>query len=74
MRGQVNSCPDSKVNPRVAVQMAICTSGKLYCSLSQANTDTNTFCLFISKLAAKLTKDDRDFRGNTILLIDGAKY
>ena len=43
--------------------MAICTEGKLYCSLSQANTDSDTFCLFISKLAAKLTKEDKAWHG-----------
>ena len=74
LRGAVNSQPDSKVTPRIAVQMAICTSGKLYCSLSQANTDTNTFCLFMSQFARTLTKEDRAFRDSTILLIDGAKY
>ena len=42
--------------------------------MSQANTDSNTFCLFISKLVAKLTKEDRNWRDNTLLLIDGARY
>ena len=56
------------------MQLAICTSGRLYCSVSQSNTDSGTFCLFITRLAAKLTKEDRDWRDNTLLLIDGAKY
>ena len=38
------------------------------------NTDHNVFCLFISKLAAKLTAEDRNFKELTLLLIDGAKY
>ena len=42
--------------------------------MSQSNTDSSTFCLFITKLAAKLTKEDPDWRDNTLLLIDGAKY
>ena len=32
------------------------------------------FCLFISKLAAKLTAEDRNWRTNSLLLIDGARY
>ena len=60
--------------PRIALQMAICTEGKLYCSLCQINTDHNVFCLFISKLATKLTAEDKNWRDNTLLLIDGAKY
>ena len=54
--------------------MAICTEGKVYCSLAQVNTDHKSFCLFISKLAAKLSSEDRSWRENSILLIDGAKY
>ena len=38
-RGQVNSSSLKTVTPRIAMQMAICTSGKLYCSLLQVNTD-----------------------------------
>ena len=54
--------------------MAICTQGKLYCALTQINTDHHVFCLFMSKLAAKLTLEDKNWRDNTLLLIDGAKY
>ena len=54
--------------------MAICTDGQLYCALTQVKTDANGFCLFITKLAAKLTKEDINWRDNTILLIDGARY
>ena len=56
------------------MQLAICTRGSLYFSLSQANTDTKTFCLFISWLAKKLGRKDPDWRDNTLLLIDGARY
>ena len=66
--------PERKVSPRIAMQMAICTSGRLYCSLAQVNTDRNTFCLFMTKLAARLSKEDKYWRDNTVLLIDGAKY
>ena len=38
------------------------------------NTDHNVFCAFITQLANKLTKEDRAWRENSILLIDGAKY
>ena len=32
------------------------------------------FCLFLSKLAEKLTKEDKDWRSNTVILCDGARY
>ena len=54
--------------------MAICTDGRLYCSMYQINTDARVFCLFISKLAAVLAKEDKNFRERTVLMIDGAKY
>ena len=73
-RGQAETCADSRVTPRVSLQMAICTDGKVYCSMYQANTDAKVFCLFISKLMAVLAREDRHFRDTTILMIDGAKY
>ena len=74
MRGQAETAPESKVTPRVSLQMAICTDGRLYSSMYQVNTDARVFCLFISKLVAVLSKEDRRFRESTILMIDGAKY
>ena len=56
------------------MQVAITSNGKLYCSLTQVNTTSKVFCAFISKLAAKLSEEDRDWKSNSILLIDGAKY
>lgn len=74
LRGAVNSMTERKVSPRISMQLAICTSGKLYCSLYQVNTDSNMFCLFMSRLASTLTSEDKHWRDNTVLLIDGAKY
>ena len=74
MRGQLNTVASKQVEPRVSVLMGICTDGKMYCSLTQINTDQNVFCVFISKLASKLTNEDRNWRDNTLLLIDGARY
>ena len=54
--------------------MAICTKGRLYCSMSQVNTDTRVFCLFMSKLAALMNKEEWGSVSRCLLLIDGAKY
>ena len=53
---------------------AITRDGRLYCSLTQVNTDHRVFCLFMTKLTAELTKEVKEWRKNTIILIDGAKY
>lgn len=74
MRGQRNTSADKKVSPRIAMQVAVCTDGRLYCSLTQVNTTSKVFCAFVSRLAAKLTEEDRDWRTNSILLLDGARY
>jgi hypothetical protein len=42
--------------------------------MSQANTDSQSFCLFISSLAKKLNKEERGSVANSLLLIDGARY
>ena len=73
-RNQVNTVCDKRVNPRISMLMAISTEGRLYCALTQVNTDHDVFCLFISMLAKKLTSEDRNWKGNTLLLCDGARY
>ena len=73
-RGQVNTMNEHKINPRTSVLMAIGTNGEVYCSLTQVNTDSRVFCLFLSSLARKLTKEDRNWRDNTVILCDGARY
>ena len=70
----VNSANNSPVNPRVSMLMAICTEGKLYFALTQTNTDHKVFCLFITKLVDVLSKEDKEWRSRTVLLLDGAKY
>ena len=73
-RGVSNSVAVSTVFPRVSMMLAISTVGEYYCSLYQVNTDSKMFCLFLSKLAERLTKEDRDWRANTVILCDGARY
>ena len=73
-RGQVNTIPEKKITPRVAMMLAIGTGGELYCSLTQVNTNSKVFCLFMSTLASRLSKEDKEWRNNTVILFDGAKY
>jgi hypothetical protein len=54
--------------------MAMSTDGKIYFSFTQVNTDARVFCIFMTKLVEKLTAEEPDWRKNTVLLIDGAKY
>jgi hypothetical protein len=71
---QRNTRDGNPVTPRLSMLMAIDTDGNLYCSLTQVNTDHRVFCLFLSKLVERLNAEDKDWRKNSIILIDGAKY
>lgn len=65
---------ENQVTPRISLLMAISTDGELYAALTQVNTDHKVFCLFMSQLAKKLSKEDPDWRTNTLILMDGARY
>lgn len=54
--------------------VAIDTSGRSYSSLSHANTDAETFRLFLWKLTAKLQQEQSNWREDTIIVMDGAAY
>jgi len=62
------------VTPRLSMLMAIDTDGNLFAALTQVNTDHRVFCLFMTKLVDRLNAADQNWRNNSILLIDGAKY
>jgi len=73
-KGQTNSISDKAIQPRLSVIAAIDTEGEAYLSLSIANTDSDTFRLFIQKLAKKLDQDRPGWKEDTTVLIDNAKY
>jgi len=56
------SLPVKKVSPRITLIVAIDTLGKLYASLLQANSDGDTFELFMSELVKTLDWEDRNWR------------
>ena len=53
---------------------AIDNFGEIYFSIVQANVDHEVFCLFISKIVAKLTTENRNWRKDTIMMLDNAPY
>ena len=54
--------------------LAIDNYGEAFVTMTQVNTDENVFCLYLENLATKLTKDDPNWKQNSILLLDSAKY
>ena len=73
-RGQTNSISDKEIRPRLSVIAAIDTEGETYMSLSIANTDEDTFRLFIQKLSIKLTLERPNWKEDTVIMMDNASY
>ena len=73
-QGQTNSISDKSISPRISVIAAIDTEGEAYLSLSIANTDSDTFRLFIQKLAKKLDEDRPGWKEDTVIMMDNAPY
>jgi hypothetical protein len=53
---------------------ALDTEGRIYFSLSHANTNSQMMLLFLSRLCKVLDSDGWGWRDNTVILLDGAKY
>ena len=73
-RGQRNSVSMRDMSSRVNMIAALDTDGRLYLSLTQVNTDSDVMLMFLSRLALVLTKEDPEWRTNTVLVLDNAPY
>ena len=68
------SVANIEITPRIAMITALDTEGRIYFSLSHANTNSQMMLLFLSRLCRVLDKDGWGWRDNTVILLDGAKY
>ena len=73
-RNETNSVPHRQMAPRISVIAAVDTDGRAYFTLTQVNTDTDVFLLFLKRLFDKLTTEERTWKENTVVLVDGASY
>ena len=55
-RGDNNSAPQKDVDPRISMIAAIDNYGEVYVTLTQVNTNSDVFCIFLERLVAKLTE------------------
>jgi hypothetical protein len=72
--GAPASFTDKQINPRLALITSLDTDGKVFFSLTHANTDTDIMIMFISTLCRKLDAEIVDWKTNYVFLLDGAKY
>jgi hypothetical protein len=61
-RGESNSLSTKDVSPRLSMLAAIDNFGGLYVSILQDNVDHGVFEVFLTKLVAKLTTEDANWR------------
>ena len=62
------------VTPRLSLIAALDIEGRVYFSLTQDNTDQNVMLVFLRHLILTLDEERPNWRGDTIILLDGARY
>ena len=62
------------VYQKLSLIAAIDTEGRVYAALSQVNTDSDMFLLFMHSLTKKLDEETPGWREDTVVLLDGARY
>jgi len=58
------------VSPRISLIACVGTDGSASYCLTQVNTDHNVFCLYLTWLVRKLTMQDRNWRENSVFLLE----
>ena len=62
------------VTPRLTLIAALDTEGRLYFSLTHANTDSDVLLVFLKHLMRQLDNEDAEWASKTVFLLDGARY
>ena len=70
----VNSVASRTVSPRLSLIAAIDTEGRVWFSLTQANTDSNVLLAFFRALLQVMATESPGFEKETVFLLDGARY
>jgi len=59
---------------KVAIIAALDTDGQIYFALTHSITNSEVIGMFLSHLCRQLDLDRADWRSNTVIMLDGAKY
>ena len=65
---------DKQVAPRISLIAALDTEGRLWFSLTQANTDSDVMILFFRKLTEQLDRESPGWEETTTILLDNAAW
>ena len=69
--GSIN---DKQVQPRISLIVALDTEGKMWCALTQANTDADVMTLFLRYLERQLDLETPGWQENSKILLDNAAW
>ena len=65
---------ERSVGTRLALIAALDTEGRVYFALTHANTDSDVILSFMRRLEIMLSIETPDWKENSVVLLDGAKY
>jgi transposase len=60
--------------PRISMIVGIDTLGNVFCSITQANSNAAVMRIFFAALVKKLDRERSNWRNDTIIVLDNAKY
>ena len=74
VRGQKSTFTVKPFGFKLSLVAAIDTFGSAYFALSQSNVGSEVFSIFMLRLSEILDAEDGEWRANTVIVVDGAKY
>jgi hypothetical protein len=72
--GTTNSVAKLEIAPRITMILALDTRGRIYVALAQANSNSAMMELFFRSLVSRLEAERPNWRRDTVIFVDGAKY
>ena len=65
---------DKQVQPRISLIVALDTDGRLWCALTQANTDSDVMTMFLRYLVRELDRESPGWQEDCTILLDNAAW
>ena len=65
---------DKQVSPRISLLVALDTDGRIWCALTQANTDADVMTLFLRYLGRQLDLETPGWQEDSTILLDNARW
>ena len=68
------SISDKEVRPRISLIVALDTEGRIWCSLTQVNTDSDVMTLLLSYMLRQLDLETPGWQEKSTILLDNASW